>query len=93
MPDIIFTVSSPEKLQRLVGGICKRFNYQETVQQWDEVLQDHIEIPNPETQNQFAKRMVTKYLIRWVKTGELLVSREAEDGALDADLAANLEIT
>ena len=70
-------------LSRVVDGICGFFNYQPIIQP---IVGDPF--PNPETKNQFARRMLVENLKSWVKTFE--ASAAAETARQAAQQAADL---
>jgi len=53
-------------LPRVITGVCGFFNYSATIPQ---IIGDPL--PNPETQAQFARRMVVEAVRSWVKTYEM----------------------
>lgn len=51
---------------RVIDGICTRHDYQPTING----------VPNPETKNQFAKRMLIQDIKLMVRDSELATSRQ-----------------
>lgn len=60
------TINIPDaNASRIIGDICTFWNYQATLTDMTGNT-----IPNPETQNQFARRMVLETMKGWVATVE-----------------------
>lgn len=60
------TIVIPDaQLTRVVDGICTHFNYQSILSGPGQPPE-----PNPETKNQFAKRMLITTMKSWVKEAE-----------------------
>jgi hypothetical protein len=68
------TINIPDAIAaRVVNGVCKRYHYSTT-------LEDGT--PNPETKQQFFKRMVIVFLKRAVREAEVeTTSQEAAEAA------------
>lgn len=65
MAQIIITIPDAQ-ITRVVTDICGLFGYQATFTDITGAV-----TPNPETPNQFAKRMVVETVKSWVKTYEM----------------------
>lgn len=68
MPDIIVTVDTAGNLTRAVTATCWKFSYQATLPGGG---------ANPETQNQFAKRMLAQTIKGWMIEYESTLAAEA----------------
>lgn len=78
MPDIIISITPAAALTRAVDAVCANHGYQATIDG----------SPNPETRNQFAKRM----LANWVKSQVVLyeTSLAANQARVTAQASAEL---
>ncbi len=82
MAQITIDIPTVADLNRAVDAICLRFNYRATI------VTVNGETPNPETRNQFAKRMVAN----WIKS--VIADFDADQAATTARASAsNLNIT
>lgn len=64
---MVITLTIPDAdMPRVVNAICLVNDYQDTING----------VPNPETKNQFAKRMLILEIKIWVRDAELRVSRQ-----------------
>lgn len=83
MPDIIITIDTAGNLTRAVDATCAKFGYQATLPGGG---------ANPETKNQFAKRMVALTVKGWMVEYEARAAADAA-GATAAASANSVVIT
>lgn len=81
MPTISFTVPS-----ETVDAICGMYDYQATIPN------NGGTIPNPETKNQFAKRVFSIYLVKLTRSWLKQRDEDVAGGLADAN-SANITIT
>lgn len=81
MAQIAITIPDAS-LARVVGDICTLFSYQAT-------LTDLTgnQTPNPETQNQFAKRMLIQTIKGWMSNVESVQAAQLASAQSDATIA------
>ncbi len=77
--NITFTIPDA-KATRIIDGICGNLNYQTTIQA------DNKDIPNPETKNQFAKRMIIQLMKDHVIAYERRLAQETAGQTVAADV-------
>lgn len=82
MPDITITITPAAALTRAVDALCALNNYQATIDG----------SPNPETRNQFGKRMLAQWVKSEVARYETGIAIEAARATAQAS-AAQLDIT
>jgi hypothetical protein len=90
------TINIPDtKLQRILNGLAYQYGYQDEIEQPGPGRRD-TKVPNPETKQQFVRRMLKRLIIQAVQQYE---SNEAAEQARQAkvsevgDLLADLDIS
>jgi hypothetical protein len=75
MAQITLDLGNAQQTARVVNAVCARFGYQDTVY-LDVEMTDGI--PNPETKNAFAKRMLIEWLRRQTRDYEYDLAKAAQ---------------
>lgn len=81
---VISVTIADTDLPRVVNGVSAYFNYQPLLPD----ITGLLTIPNPETKNQFARRMLVTSVKGWVKASESITA--AENARVTANQAADL---
>ena len=86
MPSITIDVPSSSDLTRVVDAICGTYNYQANIPN------NGGTVPNPETKNQYSKRMVAEFLKKLTRTWEKQQAEKTAGVTADAG-SINIVIT
>lgn len=89
MPTITITIPNPI-LNRVIDAYAYQHGYQDEIPSVDPVTRRDTKIPNPETKNQFVRRMLIRHIKQAVRAHEARlaenVARQAAHDSVESEI-------